>query len=84
MYTHIKELVPPERAASAMTGINFFVMIGGAAFLQGLGNFMQYFYPQASLGLSAFRGAFLFCTACLALTVVLYLFTVETRGKRKR
>jgi hypothetical protein len=44
---------------------------------------MQYLYPSESLGAPAFRAAFLFCTACLVFTLVLYCFTVETIGKRK-
>jgi len=81
MYAHIKERMPPERSGAAMTGVNFFTMVGVAAFLQGLGNLMQYLYPGASLGAPAFRMAFLFCAACLVFTVTLYFFTVETLGK---
>jgi len=84
MYAHIKERMPIERAGTAMTGINFFTMGGVAVFLQGLGNLMQYLYPDASLGPAAFKGSFLFCASCLVLTVVLYGFTVETLGKRAR
>ena len=84
MYAHIKERMPIERAGTAMTGINFFTMGGVAVFLQGLGNLMQQLYPEASLGSAAFKCSFLFCAACLAVTVVLYGFTQETLGKRRR
>jgi sugar phosphate permease len=83
MYAHIKERMPPESAGAAMTGINFFTMVGGAVFLQGLGNMMQYLYPEDSLGTEAFIVAFLFCAVCLGITAVFYLFTVETLGKKK-
>ena len=83
MYAHIKERVPLERAGTAMTGVNFFTMVGVAVYLQGLGSLMQYLYRGASLSAPAFRAAFFFCAACLVLTVVLYGFTVETRGKGK-
>ncbi|KJS28910.1 MAG: thiamine biosynthesis protein ThiF [Desulfatitalea sp. BRH_c12] len=83
MYAHIKERMPPESAGAAMTGINFFTMIGVAVFLQGLGSMMQYLHPDDSLGNAAFVDAFLFCAACLAITTVFYLFTVETLGKKK-
>ena len=83
MYAHIKERMPLEQAGAAMTGVNFFTMVGVAAFLQGVGSLMQYLYPGESFGAPAFRVAFLFCAACLVLTVVLYTFTVETRGKGK-
>ena len=81
MYAHIKERMPVEHAATAMTGVNFFTMVGVVVFLQGLGSLMHHFYPQASLGASAFKGAFLTCAACLGLTVVFYLFTTETRRR---
>jgi len=84
MYAHIKERMPIERAGTAMTGINFFTMGGVAVFLQGLGNLMQHLYPEASLGPAAFKGSFLFCAACLTITAVLYGFTKETLGKRRR
>jgi len=83
MYAHIKERMPSESAGAAMTGINFFTMIGGAVFLQGLGSMMQYLYPEDSLGNAAFIVAFLFCAVCLGVTAVIYLFTVETLGKKK-
>lgn len=82
MYAHIKERVPAKHAATAMTGINFFTMIGVVAFLQGLGSLMHALYPRASLGASAFKGAFSICAACLGITAVFYLFTVETRRHR--
>jgi MFS family permease len=81
MYAHIKERMPVEHAATAMTGVNFFTMVGVVVFLQGLGSLMHHFYPQASLGASAFKGAFLTCAACLGLTVLFYLFTTETRRR---
>ena len=79
MYPHIKELMPPEMSGAAMTGINFFTMIGPALFLQGLGTLMQTLYPAASRGPQAFHAAFIVCIACLALITVLYCFTTEKR-----
>jgi len=84
MYAHIKERMPPERAGAAMTGINFFTMIGSAVFLQGLGNMMKYLHPEDSMGNAAFIDAFGFCAICLGITTVIYLFTVETLGKKKQ
>ncbi|MCF8052922.1 MAG: MFS transporter, partial [Desulfobacterales bacterium] len=84
MYAHIKERMPIELAGTAMTGINFFTMTGVAVFLQGLGSAMQRFYPEASLGAGAFRGAFYFCAGCLLVTAFLYLLTRETRTRRSR
>jgi sugar phosphate permease len=77
MYPHIKALMPAEMSGAAMTGINFFTMIGPAIFLQGLGTLMQTLYPAASRGPDAFNAAFLFCIVCLILITILYFFTNE-------
>jgi sugar phosphate permease len=80
MYPHIKDLMPHEMPGAAMTGINFFNMLGPAVFLQGLGILMQHLYPAASRGPAAFDASFLLCMVCLLGATSLYLFTA---GKRK-
>lgn len=82
MLAHIKERMPIEKAGTALSGVNFFTMIGVAFFLQLLGSVMQYLYPQASLGADAFRDAFYLCAGFLGLTTFLYAFTVETVSRR--
>jgi sugar phosphate permease len=77
MYPHIKDVMPVGMAGTAMTGVNFFTMIGSALFLHGLGALMQLFYPDASRGIDAFHGAFLLCAAFLACVSLSYLFTRE-------
>ena len=77
MYPHIKELVPSEMSGAAMTGINFFTMIGPAVFLQGLGILMKTLYPNASRGPEAFNAAFTVCIFSLLLVLVSYCFTKE-------
>jgi sugar phosphate permease len=79
MYPHIKELMPAKMSGAAMTGINFFTMIGPAIFLQGLGSLMQTLYPAASRGAEAFHAAFIVCISCLGLITLLYCFTNENR-----
>ena len=79
MYPHIKELVPAEMSGAAMTGINFFTMIGPATFLQGLGILMQTLYPEASRGPEAFNAAFMVCIVGLLLVLVSYCFTRERK-----
>jgi sugar phosphate permease len=75
MYPHIKDLMPQKMAGAAMTGINFFTMMGSAVFLQGLGILMQRLYPDASRGPAAFDASFLVCMVCLTGSALLYLFT---------
>ena len=79
MYPHIKELMPSEMSGAAMTGINFFTMIGPAFFLQGLGDLMQSLYPEASRGPDAFNAMFAVCLIFLLMLVVLYSLAAEKR-----
>jgi sugar phosphate permease len=82
MYVHIRESMPIEMAGTAMTGINFFTMIGPAFFLQGLGMLMQALYPEASRGPQAFMISFILCGSCCLLAGLLYLFTREIRARQ--
>jgi MFS family permease len=75
VYAHIKALVPKDMAGAAMSGTNFFTMMGPAVFLQGLGIAMQSLYPEASRGPEAFGTALLICVVCQAGIGGLYLFT---------
>lgn len=75
VYAHIKALVPKDMAGAAMSGTNFFTMMGPAVFLQGLGIAMQSLYPEASRGPDAFGTALLICVVCQGGIGVLYLFT---------
>jgi sugar phosphate permease len=77
MYPHIKDLMPTQMAGAAMTGVNFFNMLGPAVFLQGLGILMQRLYPDASRGPAAFDAVFWVCMASLLAAAVLYSFTKE-------
>jgi len=78
LYVHIKETMPLEMAGTAMTGINFFTMIGPAVFLQGLGIYMQALYPHSSRGPEAFAASLTLCALLLFVVSVLYLFTKDT------
>jgi sugar phosphate permease len=83
MYPQIKELAPLSMAGMAMTGINFFTMVGSAVFLQGLGSLMQYVYPEASRGPDAFRLAFFLCSGFLLSVSGLYVLTKERRDRER-
>ncbi len=83
MYPHIKDLMPHDMAGAAMTGINFFTMIGPAVFLQGLGSMMQTLYPDASRGPDAFNTAFQLCVVSMTIVAVLYFLTKDTVSNEK-
>ena len=70
-------------AGTAMTGINFFTMIGPAFFLQGQGILMQSLYPLSSRGPGAFMASFLVYALCLTVVAIGYAFTRDTMGKQK-
>jgi sugar phosphate permease len=77
MYPHIKDRMPIQMAGAAMTGINFFNMMGPALFLQGIGILMQTLHPEASRGPAAFDSAFLVCMVSLVAAAALYGFTTD-------
>jgi len=77
MYPHIKERMPPDKSGMAMTGINFFTMIGPAVFLQGLGVLMQAVYPNNAWSPTAFQHVFWICSVCLLFVSVLYTLTSD-------
>ena len=81
MYAQIKELMPVEMSGTAMAGINFFGLMGVGVFLHGLGNLMQYIYPEAPFGGEAFKVIYRICFGYLLLTAFLYLFTRDTKEK---
>jgi sugar phosphate permease len=82
MYVQMKEIMPLRMAGTALTGVNFFTMVGAAFFLQTLGSLMQSLYPEASRSLPAFHTAFLLCGALMASVTIIYCFTKDTRGQK--
>jgi sugar phosphate permease len=83
MYVQMKEVMPLRMAGTAMTGVNFFTMVGAAFFLQTLGGLMQSLYPEASRSLPAFRTALVLCSAFMASIAVAYVFTKDARPQAK-
>lgn len=83
MFVQVKEIMPLRMAGTAMTGVNFFTMVGAAFFLQILGGLMQSLYPEASQSLPAFHTAFLLCAALTASVSVAYLFTQDARAQAR-
>jgi predicted MFS family arabinose efflux permease len=83
MYSHIKELVPPEVMGTATTGINLFTMLGPAFIMQAMGLVVAG-GPLALHSPDAFRPAWLLCVAGLSLSGVLYLLVPESSLFKKK
>lgn len=79
MYAHIKERMPLKNAGSAMTGINFFTMIGGAFFLHGIGWAIEAFYTGSVLGPESLKLVFAFFGLSLVFTALFYMLTVDDK-----
>ncbi|WP_319521950.1 MFS transporter [uncultured Desulfosarcina sp.] len=77
MYAHIKERMPLKNAGSAMTGINFFTMIGGAFFLHGIGWAIKAFHAGGAFGPEVLKLVFVFFGISLFVTALFYMFTVD-------
>lgn len=75
-YTHVKELYPLTMSATAISAVNFFVMSGGAFFMQILGTIIETVtergaaYPAEPYDLS-----FLLCFVLMAVSLAFYTFS---------
>jgi len=79
-YTHIKELFPLSISGTVMTGVNFFVMSGGAVFMQGLGKIIESLTPiNHSSPSQAYHVAFFICFLGMAVSLVFYAFSKAKR-----
>ncbi|MBI5068620.1 MAG: MFS transporter [Deltaproteobacteria bacterium] len=79
VYVHVREVMPPGMPGMAMTGVNFFVMLGAAAFLHGMGWVLDR-GGAATRSPAGFRAAFLAAAVAVALSFLGYLATRERRA----
>lgn len=80
-YIHLKDLMPARMAGMAMTGVNFFTMLGAAAFMHGTGWMLDRWSSQSGgRGPSGYRAAFLATAAIVAVALALYTRTREAHG----
>lgn len=84
MYAHIKEVMPPEMAGMALTGINFFTMFGVGVYIHVMGWTMDFMTGGKQPGLSEYRVVFSLTLGGLVLATILYLFTKESRESQKQ
>jgi MFS family permease len=84
LYAHSKELFPIEIAGTAMAWVNFFIMAGGAVFMQFIGVFIDIFpHTRHSYPPLAYRLAFLVCFVSMAGSLVFYAFSKSSKGLGK-
>lgn len=75
-YTHIKELFPLSMSGTAIAGINFFIMAGGAVFMQIIGIIIS-LYTKADQAYQpgAYHLAFFVCLIGMIGSSVFYAFS---------
>ena len=78
-YPHIKDLMPEDMSGSAMTGVNFFVFLGAAVFMQGLGSVLGRTGSDSLTQGGDYYSAFLICFFTLILAGIVYLFSRDAR-----
>jgi sugar phosphate permease len=75
IYPIIRAMFPVRIVGTALTSLNFFVLMGAAATQQAMGIIIGAHDHPADAALSAaFHSAFLLPVACLVCTIVLFLF----------
>jgi MFS family permease len=75
-YTHIKELFPLSMSGTVIAGVNFFVMAGGAVFMQAIGIIISLYrgsHPLYSAG--AYHLAFFICLLGIVASLIFYSFS---------
>jgi sugar phosphate permease len=81
VYAHVKELMPARMTGMAMTGVNFFVMLGAAAYMHGTGWVLdRWSGPAGARGPDGYRAAFVAAAAMVALALGLYSLTRDPRA----
>ncbi len=79
-YTHIKELFPLSMSGTAIAGINFFIMAGGAVFMQIIGIIISlYTKTDQTYQPGAYHLAFFVCLIGMIGSSVFYAFSKSKR-----
>lgn len=78
IFAHIRDLMPKEMSGTAMTGINFFAIMGGGFFIHGLGGIIEHLESNLSRSGEAYQTAFLICSGAFLLSMILYFTTRDS------
>jgi MFS family permease len=83
LYTQVKESFPLAIAGTALTALNFFVILGAAMFQQMTGLIMGSWKPSAggTLPLAAYQWGFGVSAVLLALALAVYSVSRDTHPK---
>jgi nitrate/nitrite transporter NarK len=84
VYAHVKDVMPDRMAGMAMTGVNFFVMLGAATFLHVMGWILdRSALPGGGRTAHGYEVAFLLAGGSVAVAFVGYLFTRDPAPARR-
>ena len=76
LYAHVKDVMPEGMAGMAMTGVNFFVMLGAAAFLHVMGWILDArSLPGGARTAAGYEAAFLLAGVSTAVAFLAYFLT---------
>ena len=79
-YTHIKELFPLSMSGTVTAGVNFFIMAGGAVFMQIIGSIISlYTNTNQTYQPGAYHLAFFICLIGMIGSFVFYAFSKSRR-----
>jgi sugar phosphate permease len=80
LYAHVKETFPASIVGTALTALNFFVILGAGMLQHMMGLIMNGWQPSATgaMPLAAYQWGFGSVAAVLALSIVLYITSRET------
>ncbi len=80
LYVQVKETFPLSIAGTALTALNFFLMLGGAVFQHMMGIIMGHWTPSITgvLPTAAYQWGFGISAALLALALIVYINSHDT------
>ena len=84
IYPMVREMFPVRIVATALTSLNFFVLMGAAMVQQGMGLYIERFAKgPAGYPPQAYHGAFLIPICGLALALIFFLFVTEPHSEKQ-
>ncbi len=84
MYAHIKGIMPLEMSGMALTGINFFTMLGVGIYIHLMGWLLDFLSAGKQAGVGDYQASFFLTFLGVAIAFVCYLFTRESKEWSKQ